>query len=605
MDAPAIVDQQLVIHFYLPLDGPQAVNAYTGLHELWSGCRYVFGMTDPIPGTGLPSHLPDTIADIAGWSTAAAEESAIAAQERRGSGYQALLRRHHDVLNLSVALAPRVVDEGKAATIDATLPSEPRRWWGELDRRWRTVADRVSGEPLGEVRLYAALLSPSGGTDRMAASAPLGRRLRAFLSPAAEADDWWSLGSDTDVGFAVWETSPRDDARGLRRLVIAADEHRDAELSAWLWSRGDVAIPPLARYLLHAAKIRYQLRVWQQDRAIREPGTGVDAMVGELRHLLDSRTSPHRAGPIGDQEPADLVAATNGLSALRGEEVAAVLTGSALRQMCQTVEIATANMAAVPGIGDCRADGRGPFHDDRTLAEWFAAQLADDGSYLETTARRARQIGEISTDVITEARTAPMLPVQAGRPVAKSGASRPDLDRSRGVFVVHGRDGQVRDRMFDFLRSLDLRPLEWESLVAESGSAAPYLGDVVTRAVCLAQAAVVLLTPDDQVSLHPSLRSPADSGQESEPGMQARPNVLLEMGMALATYPKRTVLIQVGELRPIADLGGLNFIRLNDTSDCRRKIAVRLQQAGCPVNDQGSDWLAPGRFADLAAYLRR
>lgn len=116
---------------------------------------------------------------------------------------------------------------------------------------------------------------------------------------------------------------------------------------------------------------------------------------------------------------------------------------------------------------------------------------------------------------------------------------------------------------------------------------------------------MVLLTPDDQVSLHPSLRSASDSEQESGPGMQARPNVLLEMGMALATYPRRTVLIQVGELRPIADLNGLNFIRLNDSPDCRRKIAGRLRQAGCPVNDEGSDWLAPGRFADLDAYRRR
>jgi predicted nucleotide-binding protein len=180
-----------------------------------------------------------------------------------------------------------------------------------------------------------------------------------------------------------------------------------------------------------------------------------------------------------------------------------------------------------------------------------------------------------------------------------------DPDRSRNVFVVHGRDEQARLAMFGFLRRLDLNPQEWESLVAETGEASPYLGQVVATATGCTQAALVLLTPDDVVRLHPDLHGPRESRQETEDNCQARPNVILELGMVLIAYPKRTVIVEIGDLRPIADLGGLNVIRFDGTAGCLRKIGDRLRLAGCKVNDVGSDWLDTKPFADLDAYDRR
>jgi hypothetical protein len=60
----------------------------------------------------------------------------------------------------------------------------------------------------------------------------------------------------------------------------------------------------------------------------------------------------------------------------------------------------------------------------------------------------------------------------------------------------------------------------------------------------------------------------------------------------------------IGEHRPVTDLGGLNFIRNTNTSHCRRKIAGRLKQAGCLVEDSGTDWLTADDFASLAARNR-
>jgi len=78
------------------------------------------------------------------------------------------------------------------------------------------------------------------------------------------------------------------------------------------------------------------------------------------------------------------------------------------------------------------------------------------------------------------------------------------------VFVVHGRDSQLRELMYDFLRALDLRPLEWESLVRATRQATPLLAEVVVKALRRGMAVMVLLTPDDVVSLHPALFGPRE-----------------------------------------------------------------------------------------------
>ncbi|MER6681029.1 nucleotide-binding protein [Streptomyces olivaceoviridis] len=196
-----------------------------------------------------------------------------------------------------------------------------------------------------------------------------------------------------------------------------------------------------------------------------------------------------------------------------------------------------------------------------------------------------------------------------GAPPAAARDTGPDQDgpapdRRRNVFVVHGRDEEVRLRMFDLLRLLDLRPLEWEALVNATGKTAPFLGEVVAGAPELAQAALVLLTPDDVAQLHPDLRGRNEPPYEIEPTGQPRPNVLIELGMVLMAYPERTLMVEVGELRPIADIAGRNVIRFDGTETALRKIAERLKLAGCAVDDTRSDWLQTWPYRHLTAYGR-
>jgi hypothetical protein len=55
----------------------------------------------------------------------------------------------------------------------------------------------------------------------------------------------------------------------------------------------------------------------------------------------------------------------------------------------------------------------------------------------------------------------------------------------------------------------------------------------------------------------------------------------------------------------MADLGGLNYVRLTDGDKCLDKIRLRLKTAGCQVSAGGADWRARAWFSDLASYNRK
>ncbi|MCH0562100.1 MULTISPECIES: TIR domain-containing protein [unclassified Streptomyces] len=198
---------------------------------------------------------------------------------------------------------------------------------------------------------------------------------------------------------------------------------------------------------------------------------------------------------------------------------------------------------------------------------------------------------------------------QQPRPSVEQEAARAaqacaDYGRSRSVFVVHGRDEKVRGAMFGLLRRLDLRPLEWERLVRATGGTAPFLGAVVEKALSQAQAALVLLTPDDVAKLHPHLLGDNEPVHETQLTGQPRQNVLIELGMALMAYPERTIIVQVGQVRPAADLAGRNVIHFDGSETAVSKIVERLKGAECDLDDTRPDWRDISHFRNLAAYRR-
>lgn len=52
----------------------------------------------------------------------------------------------------------------------------------------------------------------------------------------------------------------------------------------------------------------------------------------------------------------------------------------------------------------------------------------------------------------------------------------------RSVFVVHGRNEELRRAMFEFLRSINLAPMVWTHAVELTGVGSPYIGQVLDAA---------------------------------------------------------------------------------------------------------------------------
>jgi predicted nucleotide-binding protein len=153
------------------------------------------------------------------------------------------------------------------------------------------------------------------------------------------------------------------------------------------------------------------------------------------------------------------------------------------------------------------------------------------------------------------------------------------------IFVIYGRNKRIKDAVFIFLRAIGLLPMEWEEAV-HAISGAPYIGQVLDVLVRQAQAALVLLTGDDEVK-----QRKRKTGQNDQTAFQPRPNVVFEAGMAFGNswLEKRTVLLEVGEVKICHALEGHHrFSHRNDTRHYWNLIE-HLQRRGCGVEieDEG------------------
>jgi Predicted nucleotide-binding protein containing TIR -like domain len=196
---------------------------------------------------------------------------------------------------------------------------------------------------------------------------------------------------------------------------------------------------------------------------------------------------------------------------------------------------------------------------------------------------------------LARGRQANARPAIVAKPAAAA-KSAPKWRRDK-VFVVHGRDGAIRDSMFAFLRAVNLDPIEWGEAVKATGKPMPYIAETLEALLAGAAAVVVVLTPDDEVVLKPRLQAEDDPEEEKKPMGQARPNVLFEGGMALGRHPEKTVFVSVGRVKSFTDVGGLLITRLNDTAAKRSEFVEKLRATGADPKTEGrTDWYKVGKF---------
>lgn len=593
MPTSLVVDQEFIVHLFAPLDGPQSAQAYEQVRQIWTACRDQLGMAGR-DIAGLPSAALPTPAAIG----RSASDGVLAFQEGSAGIRQAVLRRSHDVLNLSVVLA-QPAPEGRPARLPGRLsmirpavtpPHRPS--WKDYAALWARASQSRADALLGEAHVFLARTLP-GKSGAVQASAVLGETLEPLLPYREDRPDAWDRrGITTSAGFALWDTGAADTG-AVREIVLVAAADRDEELSAWAWSDGSPAMPPFARYLMHAAKLRYEARLLDTWHGTAGRQMDTRSLITELDAML---LAPEQLG--GESTPL----LTSLRDRLRAEEHRLALLDADMATLEETVSLARQNLAAQPGCGPDNGP-TGMFAADQSLARYIGGQVASDRRYLQIELLRAKSAREQATDVLGQL-GGYGIKAPAARPGSRDSAQDGQADVARNVFVVYGRDGALVKSFFDLLYAVKLQPLEWEMLVRLTGGTAPYLGDAVRNAPLQAQANLVLLSPDDIVKLHPDLYQAGDQDYERARSGQARPNVLFELGLAYAAAPERTVIVEIGNMRPIADLAGLNVIHFDGSALAIKKVIGRLTQAGCPADTSGEHWLDTSRFARLETYRR-
>jgi predicted nucleotide-binding protein len=180
----------------------------------------------------------------------------------------------------------------------------------------------------------------------------------------------------------------------------------------------------------------------------------------------------------------------------------------------------------------------------------------------------------------------------------------------KSLFLVAGRDNPAIAAVKALIRALRIKIVEWGHAVDSTGVPNPYIGDVILEGMKLADATLVLFTPDDVVQLRRDLWRDDDPHEERQYMGQARPNVLYEAGIAEVLGRKRTIMVEVGRVKPFTDTGGRHVIRLDGNVANIKALVDRMKTAGLDPDTSGTDWLTVGDVAmaiknakkTLAAY---
>jgi predicted nucleotide-binding protein len=184
------------------------------------------------------------------------------------------------------------------------------------------------------------------------------------------------------------------------------------------------------------------------------------------------------------------------------------------------------------------------------------------------------------------------VPTRAAKSIVKTRTIKTTKDNS--LFVVHGRDTQLNEDVFSFLRAIGLNPLEWGQAVKRVKGANPNVTEVVKTALQSVQGVIVMFSPDEEARLKTKFRNSKDS--KTLEG-QARQNVIFEAGIALGAHPEKTLLVEVGDVRKISDISGMHILHLSNSATSRKELAQRLKdKLRFKVDLTGDSWLTVGNF---------
>lgn len=381
----------LIVYSFAPKEVPNypdaRADALQHLKTLWRGCDSL-GISEPEPKLNLPTAFPDPV-DVNNprFRIFAAKVNL----ERRANkeDFQAFLFEYQDVL-------------GFIATLETNSQSERIEGWSSLLEQWTAAVGpgNIAGALMEETYLFTALHESSNFSAESWLSNEhftstvipnLGAQVTAAV-PGVDGAAWRAMSPYlTDEGYCIWGGERINDRR---TVALVAPQDKKDDLFNWTVWAGAHTLAPFARYLMHAAKLRFAHDVFQND---------IPRLHGESRQLdqaLTSLVSLHqRSEEKGLWNPHEITRAHTALAAEQTRNFNLLFGISRLQELSLTTQIAARNMrqlvpAPYPGI---RAVNGNIFHQDRTRSSWLREQIEMDLGYLRALRQRVSEGHQIAT----------------------------------------------------------------------------------------------------------------------------------------------------------------------------------------------------------------
>jgi hypothetical protein len=368
MTTPLLADHHLVGYVFAPLVGEHRERAHRQLLALWQSLTRVLDLpdgTDPPSGAGPgPSQGLALVR--------------VAARYQPGPPLRQLFWDNvGDIAHLSVAFA------GADADADTS--------WPDLYRKWESATASVNLDAMiGVAVVFTAHASGPAEMTPEAGEPAWRSAIAAALEPMAVS---LSTPVTTRDALAIIQVSPIDTDSPRRDLIVLAAAGHDEQLSRLVWDR---ELSLLSRYLLHAAKLRYQGRVLRRDRdGLRQRRCRISDRLTDLQDVVAWNA---------DAGSDTLAHAARELTLLQAEADGVVDSLIQARTMRRTVSIAAANMATIaaaiqsdPTKAAQLASARDDFFtSDQATATELDQDLDDEIAYLDAAQQRAQHFADLT-----------------------------------------------------------------------------------------------------------------------------------------------------------------------------------------------------------------
>jgi len=151
----------------------------------------------------------------------------------------------------------------------------------------------------------------------------------------------------------------------------------------------------------------------------------------------------------------------------------------------------------------------------------------------------------------------------------------------RTIYIVYERKTAEIQAIEHFLQQAGLSLFHKENAIELVQVATPFREEELSVAFKHAGAVIVILTGEDKVRLCKKFQQTHDSDIEKNYCLQPTPEQLFEAGYAFGMFPKRTILLQIGKVRPFSDIAGMHILHFSGTHDDYHVLHTRLIIAGC------------------------